>query len=206
MLDQLSRLPAQALDLPSYKSDFQENFWKTDMSWKLERQLTFKEPSSPSWVAMAEGDWEKSLLLAREMRAGRAEHQRDLDRFGIVQRRIRFVCDPPTSYLQWELHLLMIWAELGEQIQVLPTEAIAHLETEAILPEVLVLGERSPSPVMYEILYTDGVLSGARKFTDPELIDVCRSEITGLWQRGEDLLSYFPRKVTHLPPPASQRV
>jgi hypothetical protein len=202
MLDQLSGLPAQALDLDAYRSDFRDNFWKSDMSWKLERQLTFKEPSTPSWLAMAEGDWAKSLKLAEEMRADRREHQRELDRCGIVQRRIRFVSDPPTPYLQWELHLLMIWAQLGEQIRILPAETLAHLETLTVLPEVVVLGDRSPSPVMYEIQYTEGVLSGARKFTDPGLITTCRREISNHWQRGEDILHYFPGKIANLPQPA----
>lgn len=206
MLDQLSRIPAQDLDLGAYKSDFQDNFWRADMSWKLERQVTFREPSSPSWLAMAEGDWAKALRLADEMRAGRMEHQRELDRCGIVQRRIRFICDPPTSYLQWELHLLAIWAELGEQIRILPVETIAHLETRTQLPEVVVLGDRTTSPVMYDIQYTDDVLSGARKFTDLDLIDTCRREISDHWQRGEDIRRYFPRKIERLPPPTPQGV
>ncbi|MEV7965739.1 DUF6879 family protein [Sphaerisporangium sp. NPDC088356] len=206
MLDQLGRLPAQDLDLGAYKSDFQDNFWKADMTWKLERQITFKEPSLPSWLAMTEGDWAKSLSLVEEMRADRIEHQRELDRCGIVQRRIRFVCEPPTPYLQWELHLLAIWAELGEQIRILPLEAIAHLETRSELPEVVVLGDRTRDPVMYDIQYADGVLAGARKFTDRDLIDTCRRQISDHWQRGEDIRRYFPRKIECLPPPTPQGV
>ncbi|MFC7381713.1 DUF6879 family protein [Sphaerisporangium rhizosphaerae] len=206
MLEQLSGLPAEVLDLTSYRNDFQENFWRVDASWKLERQITFKEPSSPSWVAMAEGHWEKSLRLADELRAARAEHQRQLDRHGITQRRVRFVCEPPTSYLQWELHLLMIWAELGEEIRILPADTIAHLETHSALPEVVVLGDRSGHPVMYDITYTDGVLAGARKFTDIHLVASCRDEIRDHWRQGEDLLRYFPKKIADLPPPAPQGV
>jgi hypothetical protein len=206
MLEHLTELSAPFLDLNAYKSDFQYHFWKSDITWKLERQLTFKEPASPSWRAMAEGDWETALRLAEKMRAGRAEHQRELDRYGIVQRRIRFVDEPPTAYLQWELHLLMIWAELGEQIRVLPVENLAHVETQAELPEVLVLGQDVPSPVMYVIQYTDGVLSGAHKHSDTRLIDACRREIAARWQRGENILNYFPKKIAHLPPPTPQGV
>ncbi|MEV6985271.1 DUF6879 family protein [Sphaerisporangium sp. NPDC051017] len=206
MIEQLGDIPAQFLDLDSYKKDFRHHFWKIDMSWKLERQLTFKEPTTPSWLAMAEGDWDTSLRLAGEMRPGRMEHQRELDRCGIVQRRIRFVCEPPTPYLQWELHLLMAWAELGEQIRILPVEAATPRETRATLPEVVVLGHHSTPPVMYDIQYTNGVLSGARKFTDVDLIDICRREIIDYWQAGEDLLRYFPRKIADLPRPAPQGV
>ncbi|GII89115.1 hypothetical protein Ssi03_71050 [Sphaerisporangium siamense] len=206
MIEQLSDIPAQYLALDDYKKDFQLHFWKIDASWKLERQLTFKEPTTPSWLAMAEGDWDESLRLASEMRPGRRAHQGELDRCGIVQRRIRFVSEPPTPYLQWELHLLMMWAELGEEIRILPVEAAAPRETRTPLPEVVVLGHHSASPVMYDIQYTDGVLSGARKFTDADLIDVCRREIIEYWQTGEDLLRYFPRKIADLPRPAPQGV
>ncbi|GII64223.1 hypothetical protein Skr01_43080 [Sphaerisporangium krabiense] len=206
MIEQLGDIPAQLLALDGDKEDFRLHFWEVDASWKLERQLTFKEPGTPSWLAMAEGDWDKSLRLAGEMRAGRREHQRELDRCGIVQRRIRFVCEPPTPYLQWELHLLMMWAELGEAIRILPVEAAAPRETRAALPEVVVLGHHSASPVMYDIQYTDGVLSGARKFTDGDLIDVCRREIVEYWEMGEDLLQYFPREIVNLPPPTPQGV
>nr|WP_189162824.1 DUF6879 family protein [Sphaerisporangium melleum] len=168
--------------------------------------MTFKEPASASWVAMAEGDWDKSLRLAEELRAGRHEHQRELDRKGITQRRVRFVCDPPTPYLQWELHLLVIWAQLGEQIRVLPTAAASPRETQGTLPEVLVLGHDSANPVMYDIQYENGVLAGARKFTEPDLIKICRHEIMTYWEQGEDLLRYFPQKIAHLPPPAPQGV
>ncbi|MEV5412823.1 DUF6879 family protein [Thermopolyspora sp. NPDC052614] len=203
MLDRLTELPAQTLGLEEYRADFRNHFWKIDVSWKLERQIAFKEPDSPSWTAMAEGDWNKALLLAEELRTPRTAHQRDLDRSGIVQRRIRFVSRPLTPYLQWELNVLRIWAELGEQIRILPEDTIGHLEAKRQLPEVLVLGDRSPTQVMYVIRYVDGVLAGAQKFTEPNLIDTCRKEIASLWRQGEEILPYFDREVAHLPPPTS---
>ncbi|GAA1505412.1 hypothetical protein GCM10009677_42190 [Sphaerisporangium rubeum] len=201
MLEELGSLPAPVLGLEEYKEDFRRHFWVADVTWRLERGLTFREPGSPSWVAMRGGDWDGALRLAEGMRAGRVEHQRALDRRGIVQRRVRFVCEPLTAYLQWELHVLTIWAELGEQITVLPTAAVAHLEAREELPEVLILGERVASPVMYVIQYSAGVLSGARRFVDRELIEVCRREVAALWRCGEDILRYFPRRIESLPPP-----
>ncbi|GII80105.1 hypothetical protein Sru01_50870 [Sphaerisporangium rufum] len=207
MLEKLHRLPAaESLDLAGYRSDFQRHFWTADVTWKLERRLTFREPYTPSWSAMAQGDWARSLSLAAGMRAERAEHQRELDRHGIIQRRIRFVCNPPTPYLQWELQLLFHWAELGEQIRVLPVEAAEALEGDAVLPEVVILGDRRPDPVMYEIGYTDGLLSGARRFDDLDVIESCRNEIRELWERGGDLLPYFHREIQNLPPPPPQGV
>jgi hypothetical protein len=202
MLELLPDRPGETLALDRYRQDFQRHFWRTDVSWKLERQQTFREPGSPSWVAMARGDWDRSMRLAEELRPSRVELQAKLDAHGIVQRRVRVVTTPLTEYLRWELHLLMIWAELGEEIKVLPAEHVRRLEPRRPLPEVLVLGgEGSANPVMYEILYERGELAGARKFVDPDLIAGCRAEITKLWDAGEWLAAYFTSEVACLPPP-----
>jgi hypothetical protein len=207
MLERVPYLSAEALELGRYSDDFQENFWAVHASWKLERQETFREPGVQSWVAMARGDWPAAVRLIEEMRAGRAEHQRKLDEKGIVQRRVRIVTHPPTPYLQWEMNALRVFAELGEEIRVLPTAAVRGLEIARKLPEILVLGgESTAKPVMYEILYRDGVLAGARKFTDRYLVAECRREIADLWHAGEDLLSYFNREIASLPPPVPQAV
>lgn len=207
MLDRIPCLPAESLGLSDYSDDFQESFWSLRASWKLEREESFKEPGVQSWVAMDRGDWPTAIRLIEEMRAGRAEHQRRLDEKGIVQRRVRIVTRPPTPYLQWELNALRLFAELGEEIRVLPVTAVRSLEAARKLPEILVLGEESVAkPVMYEILYRDGILAGARKFTDRELVAACRREIVDLWHAGEDLLSYFDREITTLPPPVRQTV
>lgn len=207
MLDLIPHLPAETLELRGYSADFQENFWAVHASWKLERQESFREPRVRSWLAMERGDWATAVRLIEEMRAGRAEHQRKLDEKGIVQRRVRIVGSPVTPYLQWELTALRVYAELGEEIRVLPAAAIRGLEAAGKLPEVLVLGgESAAEPVMYEILYRDGELAGARKFTDPDLVAACREQIADLWYAGEDLLSYFDREIATLPPPVPQAV
>jgi hypothetical protein len=207
MLELVHRLPAEDLELKRYLDDFQEHFWTCDISWKLERQESFREPRVASWVAMERGDWDTAMRLIDEMRTTRAEHQRKLAQKGITQRRIRVVSRPLSPYLQWELHALRLWAELGEQIRVQPAQAVRHLERVRKLPEILVLGgECSTRPVMYEIVYQDGELSGARKFTDRALIAECRAEIAALWRKGEDLLRYFDREIASLPPPSPQAV
>jgi hypothetical protein len=207
MLDVLHELPARELGLESYKADFRRHFWTVGVSWKIERRQSFQEPGNPSWEAMAAGDWDTSLKLVEEMRAPRMRHQRELDARGIAQRRARVVSMPISPYLQWELHALRLWAELGEQIRVLSATVVRDLETTGELPEVVVLGDASAAqPVMYEILYREDRLAGARKFTDPELIAACRAEIAALWSKGEDLLDYFERVIAPLPPPAPQGV
>jgi hypothetical protein len=203
MLELIPDLPAEEQELKQYLDDFQTNFWTTDISLKLERQESFKEPGVPSWEAMSRGDWTTSVRLIEEMREPRIEHQRQLDERGITQRRVRIVTRPVTPYLQWELYALRVWAELGEEIKTLPTEAVRDLEPARKLPEIVVLGsESSTQCVMYEIIYSDGMLAGARKFTDRTLIATCRAEISGLWLRGEDLSSYFDREIMPLPPPS----
>lgn len=201
MLDRVPDRPAEVLDLPGYSADFRKNFWSTSASWKLERQESFREPDEQSWLAMERGDWPRAVRLIEAMRPGRAEHQKKLDEMGIVQYRVRIVTRPVTSYLQWELTALRLWAELGEKIRVLPAEAIRGLETRRKLPELLVLGD-----VLYEIQYENGMLAGARKLTTPGLVATCRNEIKELWHQGEDLLSYFNREIVSLPPPAPQAV
>jgi hypothetical protein len=131
------------------------------------------------------------------------ELQAKLDAHGIVQRRIRVVTTPLTEYLRWELHLLRIWAELGEEIKALRAEHVRRLEPRHPLPEVLVLGgEDSANPVMYEILYERGELAGARKFVDPDFIAGCRAEIAKLWDAGEWLAAYSsgcaPNPTSHI--------
>lgn len=207
MLERVPDLPAEDLDLTRYSDDFQRHFWASDISWKLERQESFREPRVASWAAMERGDWDTAMRLIEAMRSRRVEHQRKLDRKGITQRRIRMVGRPVTPYLQWELHALRLWAELGEQIRVRPVETVRNLERVRQLPEILVLGgESRRHPVMYEIVYHEGELAGARKFTERALIDECRAEIAALWRHGEDLLRYFDREIAALPPPSTQAV
>ena len=69
----------------------------------------------PSWLAMSNGDRERSLALADEMCDGIAEYQRRLDKQGVVQRRVRIVELPLSDYLWWELYVLRIRADLGER-------------------------------------------------------------------------------------------
>jgi hypothetical protein len=207
MLELIHDLPAESQEPNQYLDDFQDNFWTTDISWKLERQESFREPGVQSWVAMARGDWALALRLIEEMREPRIELQRKLDEKGITQRRVRIITKPVTPYLQWELHGLRLWAELGEEIRILPVEAIHNLESTRKLPEVVVLGGDSAAhSLMYEIVYREDVLAGSRKFTDQELIAACRAEIIDLWCQGEELADYFDREILPLPPPSAQGV
>jgi hypothetical protein len=190
MLDRVAEIIGRELGLDDYLADFERRFWRVDSSWKLERRQVFKEPDVPSWAAMAEGDRERALVLADEMRASIAEYQRRLDAKGIVQRRVRVVELPLSDYLWWELYVLRIRASLGERIRVVTPSEVAEWETTGLLPEIIVLGDRT----VYQVRYaSDGVVTGAKLMTDPAVAVACRQEIEGLWQRGEDLAGFLTR-------------
>ncbi|GHH63266.1 hypothetical protein GCM10017673_03820 [Streptosporangium violaceochromogenes] len=194
MLERVRTAPGHDLDASGYLDDFWPHFRRLgdEPFWKLERARHFREPDVPSWTAMAEGDWERSLALVELMRADIASAP------GPELRRVRVVDRPVTPYLQWEMQILKVRVEAGEMIRVLPAEAVAPLETEAELPELVVLG----SQTMYEVLYdATGTLRGARRIDDPRLRDGCRAQPAELYERAEDLLGYFDREIAPLPPP-----
>jgi hypothetical protein len=59
---------------------------------------------------------------------------------------------------------------------------------------------------MYEVIYDDdGVLDGARRYTDPALVLRCQRLIAELYTAGEPLADYFARRVAALPAPAAQQ-
>ncbi|MCO5968934.1 DUF6879 family protein [Actinoallomurus soli] len=191
MLERIPELPGIELELDDYFADFGSRLWQVDATWKLERRQSFREPDVPSWVAWAEGDRERSLALAEEMRAGIAELQRRLDAQGIVQRRVRIVDLPVTDYLAWELNVLRIRAELGERIRVLSSSALAVLEASGRpVPEVIMLGEHIAYQVHYD---AGGVVTGAKLVTAPRVTAACLPEVAGLWEQGEDLGAFLAR-------------
>ena len=170
-------------------------------SWKLERRQHFLEPGFASWEAFSRGDWDEALRLIKGERDYLQEFAQDNAQREVDLFRVRVVEEPLTPYLQWELHLLRLRAECGEKIRITGPEAVDALESAGPLPELLTLGNATT----YRILYTDqGVLDGAVRFTDPGVTSRCRQFIQDLYSAGEDLSSYFTRKVLHLPPPRAE--
>jgi hypothetical protein len=198
-VSQGDRLPTQ-----TYRHDFRQ--YRTELrdrnSWKFERQQEFEEQDD-SWDALRRGHWEEALRLLEKEREDLVKAaQRDRER-GTTFHRVRVVEEPLTPYLQWELHALRVQAESGKRVRVVTPAALAGLEIAGPLPEVVVVGGQ----VLYQILYTEaGVLDGAIRFRDSELIKRWESFIRGLYEAGEDLLSYFERCVAHLPPPRPDAV
>lgn len=197
MLERISELPGTVFDLPGYLDDFWPRRYAMDgVLWKLERIQTFREPDDPSWIAMTEGDWERSLRLIQDMRDEIDEEfaeTRDIE-----MRRIRVVEFPVSAYLQWESHVFELRVKAGERIRVVHPDTVAEFEREAPLPELVVLG----SSAMYQVLYDErDTPCGSRRINDPNAVEACQRELSEIYRRGEDFSRFFEREIVPLPVP-----
>ncbi|MEV4172342.1 DUF6879 family protein [Nonomuraea sp. NPDC049709] len=200
MLERIREIPGDLLSADEYLDDFWPNFREIDdVFWKLERIQSFREAGEPSWVAMMEGDWNRSLkLIDGECDATGATGIRERPAEKFVRRRIRIVEQPVTPYLQWEMHVLALKVAAVEQVRVLDAGEVAELEVGRRLPELVVLG----TAVMYEVTYDEaGAHSGARRIDDREVIAACRGELDKMFAGGEDFRAYYEREIVPLPTP-----
>ncbi|MFI6980246.1 DUF6879 family protein [Embleya sp. NPDC050154] len=198
--DLFDEASGEFLALADYRDDFaaREAAGRGQASWKLERRQVFREPGNESWEAFARGDWSEALRLAEQRRGSLAEYQATVDAQRNTLYRVRVVEEPIAPYLQWELNLLRVRAEVGENIRIIGPEKIADRERIAALPELITLG----SHTLYKIVYTDeGVLDGGIRITDPESVAKVTELAEELYRGGEEIDSFFERRVAHLPPP-----
>ncbi|MFF5855379.1 DUF6879 family protein [Streptomyces sp. NPDC012751] len=193
--------PGRRLGLDDYIEDFDRYFWRSGPEgfWKLERQQSFREPGVESWEAFSRGHWDESLALIEGQRGHYEEYFRRIAESGFALHRVRCVEEPISPYLQWELHLLHLKAQCGEDTRVLTGDGFRRYEARGALSELVVLG----SSVMYEVLYDEeGKLAGGVRFDDPRDISRCRQAIREMHRSGEPLRDFFSRSVAQLPPPA----
>lgn len=196
--EHVRRAAGEVLPVAEYRTELYEHLHRVEgVVWKLERAQHFHEPDTPSWVAMMSGDWDRALALMDEMRfADDLPPRAEL-------RRLRIVETPPTPYLQWEIVLLAARTRAGERARALHAGAVRGLESRAPLPELLIL-HRS---LMYEVLYDDiGAHVGARRVTDPAVIEDCTRIVAELYARAEDMVAFHEREVAPLPPPSPGRI
>lgn len=183
-----------------YWRDFDERMKEIDGrdSLKLERLQHFDEQDDPSRDALRKGEWAEALRLLENDRAEWTAAAEDFARFGSVFRRVRVVEEPLTSYMQWELHLLRLADECGVRARIVTADKVQEAEADGLLPELVILGGRT----MYLVLYTgSGIPDGALRFTDPQLVERWDRYLRQLDEVGEDVQTYFQRRVAHLPPP-----
>ncbi|SIO85556.1 DUF6879 family protein [Nocardiopsis sp. JB363] len=194
MLDTITSLPGDHLDLSSYDDDFGPRFRSlrnADIQ-KLERQQVFHQPENESWLAFQRGHREESLRQLEADRPGLRELFSRLARIGCRVQRVRVVDEPISTYLLWELHSLRIRAQCGEDIRVISSEPLSAFERDRPVPEIVTLGEE----VTYRILYAPrGEAEGAVRYLDPGLTARCAAQIASLHRRAEPLEPYFVREV-----------
>lgn len=165
---------------------------------KLERGQNFKERGFASWEAFAAGEWERALSLVEEKRDVYTRQFREAARLNILERRLRVVEFPVTPYVQWEMFVLRLRVELGDNIRVLDARKIPDIEKDRPVPEVVILGD----VVMYEVCYDDdGNAAGANRFADRVLIRETLAGFNALHECGEDFHSFFDREIAPLAPP-----
>ncbi|MEV5896646.1 DUF6879 family protein [Nonomuraea fuscirosea] len=197
MLERIHEIPGVLLSADEYLDDFWPNFRMIDdVFWKLERVQSFREPNEPSWVAMLEGDWDRSMKLVDGRSGVAGEGEGRVERFS--RRRIRIVEQPVTPYVQWEMHVLALREAGAEQVRVLHAGEVAEQEVGRRLPELVVLG----TVAMYEVTYdASGRHSGARRIDDREVIAACRGELDKMFAAGEEFRAYYEREIVPLPAP-----
>ncbi|WGD39501.1 DUF6879 family protein [Streptomyces cathayae] len=189
----------ERLDRPTYHADL-GRVYSSGIGFlnKLERGQHFKERGFPSWEAFAGGDWERALSLADERREDYARELGRASRLGVAHRRLRVVEFPVTPYVQWELFVLRVRVDLGDDIKVLDARDISNIERTRLVPEVVILGD----VVMYEVVYDeDGNADGAKRYTDSSLIRETNAGFDALYERGEGFHDFFDREIVALPPP-----
>ncbi|MFI6548541.1 DUF6879 family protein [Streptomyces prunicolor] len=199
MFDSFPGGTSERLDRPTYHADL-SRVYSSGIGFlnKLERGQHFKERGFPSWEAFAEGDWERSLSLAKERREDYAEELRQASRLGVRHRRLRVVESPITPYVQWELFVLRVRVDLGDDIKVIDAHDISNIERTRPVPEVVILGD----VVMYEVVYDeDGNAAGANRHTDRSLIRETNTGFDALYERGEGFHDFFDREIDTLAPP-----
>ncbi|MDV9170815.1 hypothetical protein R6V09_11815 [Streptomyces sp. W16] len=166
---------------------------------KLERGQNFKERGFASWEAFAAGEWDRALSLVQEKRDVYERQFREAARLNILRRRLRVVEFPVTPYVQWELFVLRLRVELGDNIKVLDARKISDVEKDRTVPEVVILG----GVAMYEVLYDDdGNAMGANRFSDRSLIRETSAGFDVLYERGDEFNEFFDREIAPLAPPA----
>ncbi|MER5227478.1 DUF6879 family protein [Streptomyces flaveus] len=106
------------LSRDAYLAHFREEYPHSPLIDKLEVRQDFREPGYAPWEAAQRGDWAEALSLAESERPALAGQYEQAHARGARLRRVRFVELPPSDYLLWEMSILRLRAELGEEIRV----------------------------------------------------------------------------------------
>ncbi|MFD9816476.1 DUF6879 family protein [Streptomyces sp. NPDC059080] len=201
MFDSFRHSTSERLDRPKYHADFRRHYeGGIRFLRKLERGQNFKERGFPSWESFVIGDWGRALPLIEEKRPIYGSQFQKAAELGILERRLRVVEFPITPYVQWEMHVLRLRVELGDNIRAIDARELANIEGDHLVPEVVILGDE----VMYEVVYDDdGNAAGANRIADKGAVGETSSGFDALYSRGEDFMTFFNREIAPLEPPAT---
>ncbi|RCG31891.1 hypothetical protein DQ384_09015 [Sphaerisporangium album] len=193
-------MTGEQLSSEEYLEDFYPRFWAIGEQdfWKFERLQSFQEQGSDSWEAFKRGDWLEALHLIEERRDSLKEYYERVSSSGFTTYRVRVVEEEITPYLQWQIHSLKQRAELGEHIRIIGQADIGAFERDGRLPEIVTVGTNATYQVLYD---HTGVLTGAVRSDRPEDLAMWRNFIEELYQKGEDVSSFFERRVASMKPP-----
>jgi len=197
MRDLLGRFTGKRLDLQAYTADFDSRFWRigSEGFWKLECLQNYQETGFPSWEAFLAGDWAGALRLIEELRPEFEAYHGRIAAAGFGLHRVRVLEQPVTPYVQWELEVLNVRSQSGEDSVVLDS---ARTPDAVDLPDMVVLGTEA----VYEVHYAgDGFPDGATLFTAPEAVEGAREFIQRLHRSGEKLETYYAREIADLGAP-----
>jgi hypothetical protein len=196
---------SELLALPAYLDDVDHRRLRLGAghaSWKLERLQYFSDPSDPPWVAYSEGRWDESIRLMEDVRPLVEKECQAAAVHGVTLYRVRIVEEPIVPYIQWELHYLRLATRAGEKIRVVDAEKVRQFEKNGQLPDLLTAG----ADTVYRILYTaEGVPDAARRIVDSAVTMRCVQFIKDLYAKGEDMDTFFERRIAQLGPPTLER-
>ncbi|NEC87611.1 DUF6879 family protein [Streptomyces sp. SID12501] len=118
------RASGTPLSRTDYLINFREEYPRCTQVDKLEVRQTFREPGYAPWEAAQAGDWAKASHLAEAERPALARQYEEATARGCRLRRVRLVELPPSDYVLWEMSILRLRAELGEEIGVITSAGI----------------------------------------------------------------------------------
>lgn len=188
-----------------YRADYEKHFWQQGNPgfWKLERKQFFREPRFHPWTAFSRGDWDLSMELLEAERPALQGYFDRISQSGFNFNRVRIVDRPIIPYLQWELHVLHVRMQCGEQIRIVNANDLQAWENNGTIPELITLG----TDVMYQIDYgPDHTVKGAMKYPDCDLVAATQEFIDSLYSMGEDLDSFFEREIKDMNPPGGKEI
>ncbi|MFF3380137.1 DUF6879 family protein [Streptomyces sp. NPDC002680] len=113
------------LSRADYLARFRKEYPRCSQVDKLEAGQRFREPGYAPWEAVQRGNWGEALRLAEEERPALARQYEEAVARGCRLRRVRIVALPPSDYVLWEMSILRLRAELGEEIGVITSAGIS---------------------------------------------------------------------------------